>query len=465
MAPSFQNATWGQVQSELALRLNDVNQVRWTKAECILYLSEALRVWQCLTQSYVTDWTATFTQPNPAQLKVWQSTGNGLNALVGNNPTSPRYQTLSDSDVYTIAQYHLLEPPNGNATPWTGTSMFSLTDFVNAFSRRRDQILQISDCNVGPFDPTLEILPGTNRVQLPDSSSQSILDMRRIRYLPTIGNPATLYRDDQMAMEYFANGFEQTFGTPLTWDVLGSPQQFITFDAKPNVPNTLDCLGILSGGVVVPPNPSPLLIPDDFSWVLKFGMMADMLSKETESKDLTRAAYCEQRFAEGLRVMMEMPWLMQGWINNVPVDTPSFYEFDQFEYEWQSNPNAMPAIVRGGIDLFAISPIPPATTPNTSVGVTMSLVANAPIPTTDAGFVQVSRDVLDAIIDEAEHLAQLKEGGQEMMESMALHKNFISVAMETNRRLKESGIFPTDLRRTISKEDEAQPRFAEEVQK
>jgi len=158
--------------------------------------------------------------------------------------------------------------------------------------------------------------------------------------------------------------------------------------------------------------------------------------------------------------MMELPWLLQARINNIPVDTPSFYEQDWEDYEWQSNPDAMSAIIRGGIDLFAIAPIIPTTNPQTSVGLNLSMVANAVIPATDADFVQVSREILDVILDEAEHLAQFKEGGQEMMESVSLHQRFIALANETNRRLKESGIFPSDLRRPISKEDEAEPRFA-----
>ena len=434
-----------------------MSQVRWTKAECILYLSEALRVWNCLTQQWQADWTTTYTQPNPATLPVWNSMANSLNALVGSNPTSPRTQTLTDSDVYTLAQYHLLEPPNGNAT-WAGTSQFSLADFTNALARRRDQILQVTDCNVGPFTvPAL--LAGTNRVQLPDSPSQSILNMRRIRYVPdpTLSQPSTLYRDDTLAFEYFTNSYQQTLETPLCWDVLGSPQQFITFDALSPSTANLDCLGIISGGAITPPTPSPLLIPDDFAWVLKYGMMADMLVKETESRDLIRAAYCQQRFTEGIQLMQKMPWLMQAFIDNVPVDTPSFFEMDQFDYEWQSNPNAMPAIVRGGIDLFAVSPVIPA---STSVAITLSLIGNQPIPAADGDYVQISRDVIDAILDEAEHLAQLKEGGSEFTDSIALHQRFIEVAMKTNSRLRESGIFASDLRLPISKEDQAEPRFA-----
>jgi len=443
-----------QAEQELALRLNDPGNVRWLKTELNLYIAEALRLWNCLTQTWIQNWTATYTSAS----KTWQSTGNGNNPLVGSNPTSPRYQTLTDSDVYAIAQYHLLEPPTGNGT-WTGTNQFSLMDFVNAFQGRRDTILQAAACYMGPL--SISMTPGTNSVQLPDSTSQSVLDVRRVRFVPAAsqGVASTLYRDDGMAFEYFNNGGLQAGGPPLSWDVLAGPPLYLTFDEPSNVPNTLDILAMFSGGTVTPPTSSPLLIPDDWSWVLKFGMMADLLREEGESQDLLRAQYCEKRFEEGLKLMVSMPWLTQARIDNVPCDTPSVIEADEMDYEWQTNSAAQPGIIRGGIDLFAVSPPIPAAT---NVAVTLSLVGNAPIPTSDGAFVQVGRDVMDSILDEAQHLAMFKEGGAEFKSSMSLHEGFIAEAMNTNRRLRESGIFPTDIRPPVSRQDEDQPRFAEE---
>jgi hypothetical protein len=447
-----------QAQQALSLRLNDTATVYWTVAECQTYIIEALRLWNCLTQEWIQDVSFTYTQPNPATLPAWQSTGNSLNALVGSNPTSPRAQTLTDSNVYMVAQYHLLEPPNGNAT-WAGTNQFSLSDFTQALQRRRDMILQSTACNVGPIAP-INVPVGSNRIQFPDSTAQSILDLRRIRYIPAsgLGSPATLWRDDSLAMEYFETIYEQNYGIPLVWDVIGSPPLFVTFDAASSVPNSLDILAILSGGLITPPTASPLLMPDDWYWVLKFGMMADLLSKDAESTDLQRAAYCEQRFQEGLKLMVEMPWMTQAKINQVPCDTPSVIEADEFDNEWQSNPNAQIQIVRGGIDLFAISPTIPI---GTTVQVVLSLVGNAPIPASGAAFIQASRDVLDAILDEAQHLAKFKDGGKEFMDSMPLHQNFIRAAMAANSRLAESGIFTETMRPPISREEEAQPRFEE----
>jgi hypothetical protein len=450
--PAFSYITSLQAEQALALRLNDTSNIHWAKAELNLYICEALREYNALTATWVADWSTQYTQPNPATLPTWNSTGNNFNSLVGNNPTSPRYQALTDAYLYTVAQYHLLEPPTGNGT-WTGTSQFSLADFTQALQRRRDQILQATDCNVGPFSNSLSLAPGGNRVLLPDT----VLDMRRVRYVPSQGSPATLFRSDGLAFEYFTNDFEQIQGQPLEWDVLASPQLAITFDANANLPNTLDCLSILAGPAIIAPTASPLLIPDDWSWVLKWGMIADLLSKEVESIDPQRAAYCLQRFEEGIKLMKALPWLMQARIDNVPVDAPSVYEMDEFSYEWQSTPSIAPQIVRGGIDLFAMCPV---LAPGVTQSVTMVMVGNAPVPATDSDEIQVSRDVLDAVLDEAQHLAMFKDGFSDLEQSMALHKNFIRIAVETNSRLEESGIFDSTLRPPVSRADEASPRFA-----
>ncbi|MEE8469022.1 MAG: hypothetical protein V3T22_11225 [Planctomycetota bacterium] len=44
-------------------------------------------------------------------------------------------------------------------------------------------------------------------------------------------------------------------------------------------------------------------IPANFSWALKYGIMADMLGKEGEAQDTKRAKYCESRFGEGLELV------------------------------------------------------------------------------------------------------------------------------------------------------------------
>lgn len=437
--PAFSWLTALQANQEVSLRLGDPNQIFWTKAEIYEYIYESLRLFNCLTAYWAEPYTLTLTPPFAANW--FQANGSG----------SPRQPTLTDTDVYTLIEYHLIEPPSGST--WTGTDQFSITDFSQACSRRRNEILQAAACNM--TETAINCVPNTNTVSLADT----VLDVRRVRWVPATGqgSPATLQRGDSLSFQRFTPGYQQTIGNPMRWDVIGSPPQVITLDANVSVPSAVQVLGMAAGADFAPPTSNPLLMPDDWMWVLKFGAMADILQKEQEGKDLQRAAYCLQRYAEGLKLMKVMPWLLQGFINNVAADTQALAAADRFNYEWQSNSDAFLELVVGGIDLFAVSPVPIATTT-----VTMTVVGNAPIPANDAADIQVSRDAMEAILNEAQHLALIKMGGKEFADSMALHKEFIGFCVNENARLRESGIFSTDLRPPVPREDEQQPRYAME---
>ena len=67
---------------------------------------------------------------------------------------------------------------------------------------------------------------------------------------------------------------------------------------------------------------------------------------------------------------------------------------------------------------------------------------------------------MDAILDEAEHLACFKKGGEEFMASMSLHKSFLATAKRWDTRNRMQGIFATTLRSDVPREDVEQPRFA-----
>jgi hypothetical protein len=437
--PAFSWLTALQANQEVSLRLGDPNQIFWTKAEIYQYLYESLRLYNCLTAYWATPFTLNLTPPF------------AQNWFAANGTGSPRQPVLTDADVYTLIEYHLLEPATGST--WSGTNQFSIADLSQACSRRRNEILQAAACNMA--ESSISMTPNTASVSLPDL----VLDVRRCRWVPAAnqGSPVTLQRGDSRTFQYFTPQYAQTVGNPLRWDVSGSPPQTIAVDTLVNVPSSLQVLGIQGGADFNPPGSAPLLMPDDWMWVLKFGAMADVLSKEQEGKDLERAAYCRQRYEEGMQLMAHMPWLLQGFINGVAVDTQALAGADRTNYEFQSRPGAYPEIVVSGTDLFAVSPVPTG-----ALSVSLMVVGNAPIPANDAAQIQVSRDVMDAILSEAQHLALFKCGGEEFTSSMKLHEEFVKMAVRTNARLRESGILTTTIRPPVDRQEEAQPRFAQE---
>ena len=435
-----------EVIAEVSTRLGDETNQFWPTAELYLYLLEALRVFNALTGWWKEEFTFDLTPPF------------STNWFPANGAGTPRAQTLTDTDVYNLIEYHLLEPATG--ATWTGTNQFAITDLWQSMSRRRNEMLQFAACNMAELP--MNCIPNANTVPIPDSA----LDVRRARWVPDsgLGTPVTLQRGDVLSFQRFTPNYLQTNANPMRWDILsgqeapGVANTLLAFvlDTLVNVPSIVQALTIAGAPDFDPPGGNPLLIPDDWMWVLKFGALADILSKEEEGRDIARAEYCRKRYEEGLKLMVTMPWLSQALLNGVAVDTPALASADRFNYEWQSNPAAFPGLVIGGIDLFAVSPVPTAT-----VSVGMTVVQNAPIPlNTPTAPIFLPRDAMEAVLKEAYHLALFKMGGKEFTESIKVHQEFLGFCMQTNSRLRMSGIFPTDYTPVEPKQDEQQPRFS-----
>lgn len=441
--------TFLNLKDALSRRLNDPGKVFWVDAELKLYIAEALRTWNALTATWNADFTFTITGPAS---QVWYD----LRTLVG----YPRKPTLTDNDIYTIMQYHLLEPATGGGT-WTGSSQFALTDLQQALSRRRDEIIQLAGTNLAQFNITAAV--GQRRATFADN----VLEIRRTRYVPgdlTNASIATLWRDDGLGFQDFAPNYLQ--GDPSPGQQPASPQQYnltsnpplsLDVDYPPPVGGVYDTIALVSGACFSPPTPSLLSIPDDLSWVAKWGAMSDLLGSEDERQDAARADYCLQRYKDGVTLATQAPWLLLGQLNGIPYDTVSFTEMDQYAPEWDSDPNAPAMLVMAGLDFLAVSPIPTANT-----DVTLTVVQNAPIPIADNDTVQASRDVLDAILDYAQSLSSFKQGGAEFSATKELVKNFALAATATNSRLEAIGIFRDVLEETGRLEEETQERFAEQ---
>jgi hypothetical protein len=432
--PIFTWITAQQAISALQSRLQ--NTSFWTTAECQVYLSEALRLWNSLTETWNTDF-------------AFSATGSAW-ANLGTLAGSPRLRTVTDAYLYTQMQLMLLEPPT-SAGAWTGTKQFDLASMQYALDKRRNEVIQASGCNLVNLAP-LPSTPNQRRVVLPDT----VLEPRRLRFVPAtgFGNPMTLTREDTQAFQYFNPSYLQETGTPSSWSVPSEPPLAFDVDIAPNVPGAYDMIALQSGPAFTPPAATLLGVPDDWSWIPMYGALADLLGSESERTDHERAAYCLRRFTDGLKIMQNSNWLVQANINGVPVDTPSLFEHDSYSVEWQNDANAWPAVVQAGMDLVAACP-------GTAQSVGVTLVGNAPIPASLGEYVQVSRDVFDVVLGYAQRLASFKEGGQEFMATEVLEKDFYRAAQETNKRLMALGLF-TDILHTAGKREDVQvPRAVE----
>lgn len=444
--PQFTYLTLAQARAALAARLRDTSMVFWLSAELTAYLVEALRTWNALTSTWTQEYV--FSVVPPAS-QIWYPLYSTSGYV--------RQRTVTDTYLYNVMEYQLLEPATGGT--WTGTTQFTISDLSAALQRRRDEFIQFSNCNlVDLSEPTT---PNTRRIFLPDT----VLEPQRARFVPApnMGSPVTLSRDDEMAFEYFEAGYLQNQNQydvaapqPNSFSVISGPPLAFDVDITPQVPGYYDIVALQSGAAFNPPSSTLLGVPDDFSWVLKWGALADLLMQDSDARDTFRGQYCLQRYKDGLTLATKAPWLSLAQMNGVPVDTSAVTEMDAYSVEWDSKTNAQQAIVHAGPDFIALSPVP---TSGGVVSAELTVIANAPVPVVDGDFVQVSRDVLDVILDYAQHLAAFKQGGAEFQMTNELLKNFVLAAQATSTRVANLGIFRDLLLGQAGRQDRMQPRF------
>jgi hypothetical protein len=366
VAQPFQFVTLATARQQIANRLYDPDMVFWTAAELTLYIAEALQTWNALAQYWRGDFVFTVPEINEG----YGEGGFGEGGYGGGGTDSAtwtdlsfaantlRPYTVTDVNLYTIMQYHLLEPPTG--ATWTGTGMYTINDFVNAVQRRCDELLTTTGCTI-----TQSMLP-TTPGQIRNSLSDTVLDVRRIAWFPTPASPAdgilpsVMWPEDVWAFQAYECGTTTLpQGVPQYYAISTQPPLSFDVDAAPQQASEYELLTVNAGPALTTKEATVIDIPTDFAWVLKWGAMADLLSKEAEAKDEGRADYCNQRYQQGMALLTYSAALLQFRINNIPLWIDAVRAADEYDTSWQAQTPGVPTNTwTAGLNLIALSPQP-----------------------------------------------------------------------------------------------------------
>jgi hypothetical protein len=435
--------TLAQLRAALMLRLQDVDNVNVPVAEANIYLTEAMRVLNAQTQGPgIVDFAFDF---NPSD--TWKS----LNVA-----GSPRQRTVTDTEIYSQIEAMLYEPMSGGV--WTGTNQFNIQQLANSLQYRRDELLLASGANTVNLLQESPLLSTTTI--LPDST----LDLQRVRWLPsdsTFESAYALGREDVTTRDAFGVLLTIEPGPPESWMITANAPLQFDCSRPPNQPGTWDMLVPYSGMPFVPPASTLVGIPDDWTPTLVYGVLADVLANSPEGRDESRAKYALQRYEQLKKAMVKLPWLLAAEIGSIPVDTPSFKEMDAYAQNWEQTWNeGDPQIVVGGVDLIALAP-------NVSgggepVSTLLTVVGNAPIPSSDASLIQLDRAGVDAVLGYSQHVAMFKQGGKDFFDTIPLFEQFEEYCRLKNRQYAALGIFRSDVIEQGGRGESRDPRFGKE---
>ena len=433
--------TLAQLRGELLERLQDAAGVFTPVAEANLYITEALRVLNAQTSV-----------PGQIDYEFDFDPGDTWKSL--NVAGSPRERTVTDTDLYNQMEAMLMEPMSGGV--WTGTTQYNIEILSAALQYRRDELLLQSAANPVNFLTEAPLL--AVRTSLPDLT----LDLFRVRFIAQDSSmPYVLGREDVTTTQAFGPLTTIQPGPPESWMITANAPLVFDVNRPPNQPGKFDLITANAGQSFAPPAATLVGIPDDWTPTLLYGALADVLANSPEGRDSARAKYCLERYEQGRKAMLKLPWLLDASVASISVDTPSYKEMDSWNQNWESRqPVDDPNIVVGGIDFVALAPF--ASVYGATVSAILTVVGNTPIPTADGDFVQLSRDGVDQVLNYAQHVASFKMGGKDFALTMPLFEQFEAYCRKKNAQYAALGIFRPQMLLEGNRADELDPRFTED---
>ena len=436
----YQYITFAELKAQLAERLDDVSKIFFVDRELEILLIEAMRTFSLLAGFWRQRFTFD-TSPGQAVYDVPALTPGGLD------------YTVTDFDLIEALQYKLLETPAAvSQSSWLGTEMFRLDDLVGAIQRRRNQFL--TDTGVRLTRSVINgPAPHVSRMELDDST----IDIRRIAWLGAwpFNYYTLLRREDEAALSNFDRAYTITPDTPYAWSIMSPPPLQVQLAPQPISEGQLDIVTVNSGADLNPSSGEPTLIgiPDDTTPVILWGALADLMGKDGVCRDPVRAQYAEQMFDRGVQYVANRPVVLNVEIQGVALTPTSLADVDSAVPDWQNQTGTPTDVCTQGANLIWLYPVP-----DDIYSVTIDVVRKAKLPSGDADYVQLGRELLDMILDYAEHLAIFKCAGTEWHATSTNASNFIEQSMNFNRSMAANARYLGTARDATMRENAARPR-------
>ena len=419
----YSHTTFSDLKTYLSQKLGDTAKTFWVDAELGIYINEALRTFGLLTGF----WRDRGTINSVASTAFYDITtlqnGSSQNLLA---------YSVTDRNLIEIIQYHFLESASSQSS-WTGTEMFTLNDLRYAIQRRRDQFL--ADTGIVVTRSVITVVsPAIGRETLTDS----IMDVRRAAWVGAspLNYYVPLWREDERMLTAAGATWNTNSNTPEAYSIMAPPPLQLQLAPPPVATGQLELLTVNSGAALNPASSATILgIPDDLTPGVKWGAMADLLSKDGPARDPIRAAFCEQRYQQYVQLARLLPVVIHAEINGVSTIPITLQELESSTPNWENIQTTLdhPAtdLAICAPNMIALSPVPFDV--NTSI--TLDVVRRTTVLVNDIDPVQIGREQLEALLDYAEHLALFKVGGMEWQSTQIQAESFLVESTTYNQRV------------------------------
>jgi len=433
----YQILTLGQFIDQLSNRLDDPTNVFFSREELLDYTTEALRTWAAFTGYWVR--RAGFT-PSIADKDYFLPPF--VNYQQGLTTVYPMALSQLDRDLVNSICYSLLEPPiTAWNLPWPGTEQYDLPVLVTALQHAVNALQQATSF-ITEVDSQVVSPTPINQYDL----AADAINLRSVYWEVPATPPSTpaqqfpLARQDQ----YVRGLVEDSALVPDSYSLVATAPRRIEMSPAPSDTGTLYYLKVLANLDLAPTITTAgnsLYLPGNFTWAAKYYTLFTLLNAEGERRDKFRADYCMMRFKDAIVLSRVFPGLMRCYINDVECQVSAAWDMDAVEPNWRNQTEANTS-VPSSIVLHSWSTISLHPRPTQDYSITFDLAANAPIPASEAEYLDLGSEHVQTLLDLAHHLACFKLGGQEFVDTIPSYQRFLLQAIAFNKKLQaESGNF------------------------
>jgi len=213
--------------------------------------------------------------------------------------------SVTDQQLLSEVQLAMLEPTVDGGVTWT-SGMWTAAEVLQYVNQRQDRFLK--ETGLLTSWTTIPVNAAQLRPALPSDWVATV----RISWQGTGGLTfVVLPRADSWSADNGVPTWPTVTATrPTVYMDSETPTLQVQLAPAPTGSGTLS-LYYISVGNTLDGTGEIFNTPDEFIPALKYGVMADMLTKLGRTQDGLRAQYCEERFAEG--VELAKSWISGEW--------------------------------------------------------------------------------------------------------------------------------------------------------
>ena len=423
---------------QLQTRLAETTGVYWDTTELTYYVRQAIREFQVLTGF----WRAKIQVPTVANQAFYDLSAADAKLAY----------TVNDTDILSQVGAQILE---SDVIPYIITSQFALTALTEALDQRLQELFGETRMVVSEYTPA-EGAVANGRITLPSG----VLQIHRADWQDgSSGLWTRLERSDEIGGYGWAFNWPSSPSTPQAYSVAVVPPFSLQLIPPPANSGDLDLLLTECDPYIYTGSSQLLGVPDDTTFALPWGILASILSQDSQSRDYQRASYALARWNMALEIFKKYPLVMQVSISLTPQIQPATMQgLDAWNPGWRNLPTAQPTTVAvAGRNLVAMAPIPDAV-----YNTTMDCIVNSPASGSASTAISVPGDIVSALLDNATHIACFKMGGAEFTATVPMYQNFTKTAEKYASRERAEAINWEALRGVTEYENEQQP-YSEET--